>query len=65
MREALSAKEAARLLNIPTSTVFRLVRRGDLRGFRAGRHLRVRVEWVEEYIRDHEIRRSERQDEAI
>ena len=52
---ALSARGAARILNIPISTVFLLCRRGELRGFRAGRHLRIRPEWVEEYIRRNEL----------
>ena len=53
---ALSPDDIELELNIPRSTVFLLVRRGDLRGFRAGRHLRVRRSWLEEYIAAQEIK---------
>ena len=59
-KPALSAAETAQQLRIPVSTVFLLCRRGQLRGFRAGRHLRIRPEWVEEYIRSNELRTEPR-----
>ena len=50
MDRALTATEVAEVLNIPVSTVLLLCRRGELRSFRAGRHVRVRREWQEEFV---------------
>lgn len=48
--EILTATEVARTLRIPLSTTYELIRRGELRSFRAGRHLRVRSIWLQQYI---------------
>lgn len=58
MEAALRARDVARLLNIPESTVFLLWRRGELRAFRCGRHLRTRPEWVREFQERGELPRA-------
>ena len=56
MGSSLTAREAAEILKIPASTVFSLCHRGELRAFRAGRHVRIRPEWLDEFIRRHELK---------
>ena len=59
MEPALRARDVARILDIPESTVFLLWKRGDLRAFRCGRHLRTRPEWVREFQERQEVSKEE------
>ena len=62
MEAALRARDVARLLDIPESTVFLLWRRGELRAFKCGRHLRTRPEWLREFQERQEIAKPESAD---
>jgi excisionase family DNA binding protein len=53
-KSVLTAKEAAEILRIPVSTLFLICRRGSLRTFRAGRHLRIRRGALDEFVRQQE-----------
>ncbi|MEF9953257.1 MAG: helix-turn-helix transcriptional regulator [Clostridium sp.] len=48
--ESLSAIEVAELLNITKNTVYELVKRGDLPGYKVGKKLRIDKSDVTEYI---------------
>lgn len=47
----LSRTEAAEFLGVSTSTVYRLLRRGDLRAYRVGHSIRMTQVDIENYLR--------------
>jgi len=49
--EILTVPEVALYLRVTSKTVYTLVRRGDLRGFRVGRVLRVHRTDVEQFMK--------------
>ena len=52
MKPLLSVREAARLLNVTESTVYRLTKVGSLPHLRVGRSIRFSMEILEEYVRN-------------
>ena len=52
MKPLLSVREAARLLNVTESTVYRLTKVGSLPHLRVGRSIRFSEEILDEYIRN-------------
>jgi len=54
MRDLITLVEAARLLRVGRSTIYRLADSGELVVLRIGRCLRVRPEALEEFAREHE-----------
>ena len=52
MRPLLSVREAARLLNVTESTVYRLTKVGSLPHLRVGRSIRFSEEILDEYIKN-------------
>ena len=54
-RDWLKPIDVARLLDIPTREVYRLIDQGALPAYRFGRTIRVRAADVEAYRRDGEI----------
>jgi excisionase family DNA binding protein len=46
----LSVKQVAAKLNVSIWTVYTLVENGSLRATRLNRNIRIRPEWVEEYV---------------
>ena len=49
----VTIEEAARRLSLSRSHVYRLVERGELRGVRFGRSVRVYEDAIDDFIRDH------------
>jgi len=47
----LNRTEAAEFLGVSTSTVYRLLRRGDLRAYRVGHQIRITQIDIENYIK--------------
>jgi excisionase family DNA binding protein len=47
----LDRREAAEFLGVSTSTVYRLLRRGDLRAYRVGHSIRLTQIDIENYLR--------------
>jgi excisionase family DNA binding protein len=50
-QDIITPAEAARILGVHQRTVQRLLKRGELPGFRAGFHWRIRRSELEAYIR--------------
>lgn len=48
--DVLTVPEVAKYLRVSTKTVYALLKRGELRGFRVGRVLRLRRTVVEEFV---------------
>ncbi len=48
----MTVDEAAQYLRLNSSTVYRLVRRGDLPGVKVGKQWRLHKEWLDEWFRD-------------
>jgi excisionase family DNA binding protein len=46
----LTPEQAAEALHVPVRTVYDLLRRGQLRGRKVGRHWRTTKEWIDEYM---------------
>ena len=49
-KESLNAMEVAELLNITKNTVYELVKRGELPGYKVGKKLRIDKADVNQYI---------------
>ena len=49
-RNALTTQEVADLLNVSKSTIYDLIRRGEIRSYKVGRKVRFTEEDVKEYI---------------
>ncbi len=47
----LSRDEAARFLNVSSQTVYRILRRGELRGYRVGHSIRISQTDLENYLK--------------
>ena len=50
-KEVYTPGEIASLLRIQTETVYRMVKRGDLKAFKVGFKIRIRRDAVEDYMR--------------
>ena len=50
MTPLLSIEDAAAYLNIPARSVSDHVRAGEIRHVRLGKHVRMRPEWLDEFI---------------
>ena len=46
-----SIQEVANILKVSTDTVYRMVRRGQLRGYKKGRGLKFKKKEIDEFIR--------------
>ena len=46
----LGIEEAAEYLNIPARAVADHIRAGEIRHTRLGKHIRIRPEWLDEYV---------------
>lgn len=46
-----STKDAARILHVSTSTIYELIRRGELKSYRVGRNLRFSQEDLDDYVK--------------
>lgn len=57
---AVTVDEAARLLEVGSTTIRELVRTGDLQSFKIGRCRRIRRSAIEKYIEDRENGRRSR-----
>lgn len=53
-RLLLRVEEVAEALALSRSTVYALIRSGEIRSIRIGRSTRVSVEWLHEWIRKQE-----------
>jgi excisionase family DNA binding protein len=60
-KDTITPREAARILGIHQRSVQRLLKRGELPGFRAGFHWRIRRAELEAYIKrqSNQARRDE------
>lgn len=58
MDKSLTAIEVAELLKITKNTVYELVKRGELPGYKVGKKLRIDKEDVESYINNQKITKS-------
>ncbi len=54
-KESLNAMEVAELLNITKNTVYELVKRGELPGYKVGKKLRIDKSDVDQYIESQKI----------
>ena len=58
IEESLTALEVAELLKITKNTVYELVKRGELPGYKVGKKLRIDKADVESYINNQKITKS-------
>ena len=56
--ESLTAPEVAELLKITKNTVYELVKRGELPGYKVGKKLRIDKTDVESYINNQKVTKS-------
>ena len=52
--DVLTLEDTAAYLKVSMTTMYRLVKRGDLPATKVGRQWRIRREAVEKYLREHE-----------
>jgi excisionase family DNA binding protein len=48
--DLLTPREVAEVMRVSTMTVYRLIKAGDLRAIRVGKHLRIRGQDVAEFL---------------
>ena len=58
IEESLTALEVAELLKITKNTVYELVKRGELPGYKVGKKLRIDKDDVENYINSQKINKK-------
>lgn len=58
IEESLTALEVAELLKITKNTVYELVKRGELPGYKVGKKLRIDKTDVESYINNQKVTKS-------
>jgi len=52
-REFVTAEEVAARLGLARTTIYDLIKRGELQGLRSGRSVRVRIQDLERWIAAH------------
>ncbi len=53
--DMLSTQEVARKLNVSRESVRRFILNGDIRAIQLGKVYRIHPDWLEDYIKRHEV----------
>jgi excisionase family DNA binding protein len=55
LKELLTTKQVAQLLQVKPLTIYRKVKAKDLKAYSIGRHLRFKIEDIEIFLKKHRI----------
>jgi excisionase family DNA binding protein len=54
----MTVKELSEYLRVHPSTIYKLLRRGELPGFRVGSHLRFHIEQIDSWCLEQSVKRN-------